>query len=99
MELKDKVAVVTGGATGIGRGLATAFAQEGARAVVVADINGERAQTAADAINADGGTALAVTTDVANQDSVNALVQQAEDAFGPIDLFCANAGVLVLGGV
>jgi NAD(P)-dependent dehydrogenase (short-subunit alcohol dehydrogenase family) len=99
MELKDKVAVVTGAATGIGRGLAVAFAQEGARAVVVADINGERAQESADAINADGGTALAITTDVSSQDSVTALVHQAEEAFGPIDLFCANAGVLVLGGV
>ncbi|MEY2471022.1 MAG: hypothetical protein QOK28_351 [Actinomycetota bacterium] len=99
MELKDKVAVVTGGATGIGRGLANAFAAEGARAVVVADINGERAQTAADAITAEGGTALAVTTDVSDQESVHALVQQTEQAFGPIDLFCANAGVLVLGGV
>jgi NAD(P)-dependent dehydrogenase (short-subunit alcohol dehydrogenase family) len=99
MELKDKVAVVTGAATGIGRGLAVAFAQEGARAVVVADINGERAQESAAAINADGGNALAIPTDVSSQDSVTALVQQAEDAFGPIDLFCANAGVLVLGGV
>jgi NAD(P)-dependent dehydrogenase (short-subunit alcohol dehydrogenase family) len=99
MELKDKVAVVTGAATGIGRGLAVAFAQEGARAVVVADINGERAQHAADAINADGGSALAVTTNVADQDSVHALVKATEDAFGVVDLFCANAGVLVLGGV
>jgi NAD(P)-dependent dehydrogenase (short-subunit alcohol dehydrogenase family) len=99
MELKDKVAVVTGAATGIGRGLAVAFAQQGARAVVVADINGERATESADAINADGGTALAITTNVADQDSVNALVAQTEEAFGPVDLFCANAGVLVLGGV
>ena len=99
MELKDKVVVVTGAATGIGRGLAVAFAHEGARAVVVADVNGERAQHAADAINADGGSALAVTTNVADQDSVHALVKATEDAFGPIDLFCANAGVLVLGGV
>jgi len=99
MELKDKVAVVTGAATGIGRGLAVAFAAEGARGVVVADINGDRAQESADAINADGGTALAVTTNVADQESVNALVKATEDAFGPVDLFCANAGVLVLGGV
>lgn len=96
MEIRDKVVVVTGAATGIGRGLAVAFANEGARGVVVADINGERAAEAAAAI---GETALAVTTDVADQDSVNALVAATEDAFGPIDLFCANAGVLVLGGV
>jgi NAD(P)-dependent dehydrogenase (short-subunit alcohol dehydrogenase family) len=99
MELNDKVAVVTGAATGIGRGLAVAFAQEGARAVVVADINGERAAESAAFINDNGGTALAVTTNVADQDSVNALVRVTEDTFGPIDLFCANAGVLVLGGV
>ncbi len=99
MELKDKVAVVTGAATGIGRGLAVAFAAEGARAVVVADINGERACESANAITASGGTAIGLTTDVADQDSVTALVHTAEDAFGPVDLFCANAGVLVLGGV
>ncbi|MDP1794433.1 MAG: SDR family oxidoreductase [Acidimicrobiales bacterium] len=99
MELKDKVAVVTGAATGIGRGLAVAFANEGARAVVVADINGDRAVESADFINDNGGTALAVTTDVADQDSVNALVNITEETFGPVDLFCANAGVLVLGGV
>ena len=99
MELNDKVCVVTGAATGIGRGLAVAFANAGARAVVVADINGGRAAESAAAINDAGGTALAVTTDVANQDSVTALVAAAEEAFGPIDLFCANAGVLVLGGV
>ncbi len=99
MELRDKVAVVTGAATGIGRGLAVAFANEGARAVVVADINGDRAVESADFINNNGGTALAVTTNVADQDSVNALVKVTEETFGPVDLFCANAGVLVLGGV
>ena len=99
MELKDKVVIVTGAASGIGRGLAVAFAQDGARAVVCADINGERAKESAAAINADGGTALAVTTNVADQDSVTALVHATEDAFGPVDLFCANAGVLVMGGV
>ena len=99
MELNDKVAVVTGAATGIGRGLAVAFAREGARAVVCADIQGDRAKETAEAINADGGNAIAVTTDVADQDSVNALVRVAEETCGPIDLFCANAGVLVLGGI
>jgi NAD(P)-dependent dehydrogenase (short-subunit alcohol dehydrogenase family) len=99
MELKDKVAVVTGAATGIGRGLAVAFANEGARAVVVADINGDRAVESAGFINDNGGNALAVTTNVADQASVDALVQTTEEAFGPVDLFCANAGVLVLGGI
>jgi len=99
MKLKGKVAVVTGGASGIGKGMAVAFAQHEAKAVVVSDIDVDHATEVADAINTDGGTALAVATDVANEASVKNLVKTAEDAFGPVDLFCANAGVLVLGGV
>jgi NAD(P)-dependent dehydrogenase (short-subunit alcohol dehydrogenase family) len=80
------VVVVTGGASGIGRALARRFAAEGARGVVVADLRG--AEAVAEEI---GG--LAATCDVADAQQVAELVAVAEDAFGPIDLFCANAGV------
>jgi NAD(P)-dependent dehydrogenase (short-subunit alcohol dehydrogenase family) len=91
MELADKVAVVTGGASGIGRALAWRFSEEGAR-VVVADIDADGAETVAKDI---GRNALAVPCDVAVERQVIDLVERAEEAFGPVDLFCANAGVAV----
>jgi NAD(P)-dependent dehydrogenase (short-subunit alcohol dehydrogenase family) len=90
MDLTDRVAVVTGGASGIGRALARRFADEGARGVVVADLDLAGARTVAAGIGARG---LAVGCDVAVAAQVGALVTEAEEAFGPIDLFCANAGV------
>ncbi|MEA3077837.1 MAG: hypothetical protein QOF60_2745 [Actinomycetota bacterium] len=96
MELSDKVVVVTGGANGIGRALARRFAAEGARGVVVADRDGEGAAAVAAELGQD--RAFAVTTDVAVEADVVRLVQQAEDRFGPIDLFCSNAGIAIGGG-
>lgn len=90
MNLSDKVVVVTGGASGIGRALARRFADEGARGVVVADLDGAGAQEVADEI---GG--LGVACDVAVEAQVVDLVARAASAFGPVDLFCANAGVAV----
>jgi NAD(P)-dependent dehydrogenase (short-subunit alcohol dehydrogenase family) len=90
MNLSDKVAVVTGGASGIGRALARRFADEGAGGVVVADLDGAGAQEVADEI---GG--LGVACDVAVEAQVVDLVARAASAFGPVDLFCANAGVAV----
>lgn len=90
MEVGGKVAVVTGGGSGIGRALARRFAAEGAR-VVVADITG--AEAVADEI---GG--LAVTADVSVEADVAGLVERTESDVGPIDLFCSNAGIAVLGG-
>jgi NAD(P)-dependent dehydrogenase (short-subunit alcohol dehydrogenase family) len=90
MNLSDKVVVVTGGASGIGRALARRFADEGARGVVVADVDGDGAQAVADEI---GG--LGVACDVAVESQVVELVARAASAFGPVDLFCANAGVAV----
>jgi NAD(P)-dependent dehydrogenase (short-subunit alcohol dehydrogenase family) len=92
MELADRVAVVTGGASGIGRALAQRLARDGARGVVVADLDLAGARVVASAI---GPQALAVGCDVAIEAQVAALVARAEEAFGPVDLFCANAGVAV----
>ena len=92
MELSDRVVVVTGAASGIGRALAHRFAAEGARGVVVADLDGAGAQDVAAAL---GNRALGVACDVTVEGAVVDLVAEAERAFGPIDLFCANAGVAV----
>lgn len=88
MKLADKVVVVTGGGSGIGKALCHRFKQEGARAIVVADIDAEAAQRVADSI--DG---LGLSCDVSDEQQIKALVQQAEDSYGQIDLFCSNAGV------
>ena len=88
MELRDKHVIVTGGASGIGRALARRFVVEGARVVVVADLDGVVAARIAGKIGAVG-----VGCDVADRDQVADLVRHAESAHGPIDLFCANAGV------
>jgi NAD(P)-dependent dehydrogenase (short-subunit alcohol dehydrogenase family) len=90
MELADKVAVVTGGASGIGRALAHRFAEEGARGVVVADLDGERAEQVAREI---GARALAFALDVSVEAENHALIDAAEERFGPVDLFAANAGI------
>ncbi len=88
-----KVVVVTGGAGGIGRALAVRFAQEGAKAVVVGDIDGAGAEAVAKVV---GG--LGVRTNVALEGDVQALVARANDAYGSVDIFCSNAGVFVPGG-
>ncbi|HLK32216.1 MAG TPA: SDR family oxidoreductase, partial [Terriglobales bacterium] len=94
MQLQGKVAVVTGGANGIGRALCRRFAAEGAKAIVVADIQGEGAAQVAKEI---GGKAI--QANVACEPEVVRLVQQVLDEFGVIDLFCSNAGIGVQGGV
>ncbi|HMD34819.1 MAG TPA: SDR family oxidoreductase [Vicinamibacterales bacterium] len=93
MILQSKVVVVTGGANGIGRALCRRFAAEGAKAIVVADLDGDGArQVAADV----GG--LAIATDVTRESDVDHLVNTTLDRFGAIDLFCSNAGIAVDGG-
>lgn len=87
MKVAGKSVVVTGGANGIGRALAERFAAEGARGVVVADINAEWARKVAARV---GG--LGVGCDVADPAAIDGLVRAARDAFGPVDIFCSNAG-------
>lgn len=94
MRVTGKVVVVTGGANGIGRALSQRFAAEGARAVVVADLDRVRALEVARTI---GG--LAVQADVGCERDVQHLVQETLDKFGAVDLFCSNAGVGRDGGV
>ena len=95
-EFVDRVTVVTGGASGIGRASALAFAKAGAR-VVLADINEERLASATKEIIAGGGQAVAQRCDVANEEDVASLHQRALTEFGPVDLIMNNVGVLVLG--
>jgi NAD(P)-dependent dehydrogenase (short-subunit alcohol dehydrogenase family) len=88
MELKDKIIVVTGGASGIGREMCRRFAREGAKKVIVADLNGEGAAAVAAEF---GGHSMAV--DVRNESEIIELINSTETQFGPIDLFCSNAGI------
>jgi NAD(P)-dependent dehydrogenase (short-subunit alcohol dehydrogenase family) len=94
MRLANKVVVVTGGANGIGRALCRRFAAEGAKAVVVADLQASKAEQVAKEF---GG--IAVQTDVAQEADVARLVERVTQKYGVIDLFCSNAGVGVSGGV
>jgi len=94
MTVNGKVVVVTGGADGIGRALCRRFAAEGARAVVVVDVNGAGAAQVAGDI---GG--WAIPADVAREAEVIGLVNAVTEKCGAIDLFCSNAGILIEGGV
>lgn len=96
MKIEGKTAVITGAASGIGRALARRFVEEGARGVVVADVQREALQAVADELGAE--RALAVPCDVTSEAAVQALVAAAEDRFGPIDIFCSNAGIAQTGG-
>ena len=94
MQLLNQVAIVTGGANGIGRALCRRFAAEQARGVVVADLDFEAASAVAREI---GG--LAVRCDVSREAEVQSLVAQTITQFGQIDLFVSNAGITISGGV
>ena len=90
--LEGKSALVTGGASGIGRATALAFAREGAR-VAVADILEEAAQSTVAEIEAMGGQALAIACDVTDDDAVKAMIAATVDAFGSLDCAFNNAGI------
>jgi len=94
MEMKGKVIVVTGGASGIGAALVRRFAREGATGVVVADMNADAAQAVANEVNG-----LAIRTDVSNEANVRSLIAQATQRFGRVDVLCSNAGIALGGGV
>ncbi|MCK5362385.1 MAG: glucose 1-dehydrogenase [Gammaproteobacteria bacterium] len=91
MRLADKVAVVTGAGSGFGAGIATRFAEEGAR-IVAADINGDGAARIVEDIRNAGGTAFAVTADVSKGDEMAKIIAAAVDEFGELDIVVNNAG-------
>lgn len=93
MDIKGKIVVVTGAASGIGRALALKFAEAGAKAVIAADIDLAGAEATAKAC---GGAAIRV--DVSDEVSIKALIDRVEAEHGPIALFCSNAGILTMGG-
>ncbi|MEW6184358.1 MAG: SDR family oxidoreductase [Thermodesulfobacteriota bacterium] len=94
MKIKDKVIVVTGGAAGIGEALCRRFARDGAKGVVVADIDEGKAAAVARGIKG-----KAFRCDVSREEDIINLVRFTEEQWGPIDLFCSNAGIIAVGGV
>ena len=94
MEIQDKICVITGAASGIGRALCIAFKDAGAKHVVCVDMNGEGAVATAEQV---GGTAFAV--DVSSEDQIKNMIDSVEQTIGPIDLFWSNAGIAVGGGM
>jgi len=93
---RDRVAVITGGAGGIGMALARAFAARGAR-IALADVHEERLAASVGELEAEGAAALGVVTDVTSPESVEALAARVYEAWGACHLLCNNAGIAVLG--
>jgi NAD(P)-dependent dehydrogenase (short-subunit alcohol dehydrogenase family) len=92
VHLEDKTVVITGGGSGIGAAMARRFAEEKPSALVIADINVDGATEVAEEV--DG---VAVFTDVSDEEANRELIEGTEQRFGPIDLFCANAGIGTVG--
>ena len=99
MDVTGRVVVVTGGGGGIGRAMAVAFARAGARGVVVGDIDAAAATAVADQLRGEGLAVVDRRVDVAREAEVVELVAVAGAEFGPVDIFCANAGIITPGGV
>lgn len=93
VQIKDTVIIVTGGANGIGRALCLRFAREGARAILVADIDSQGANSIAAEIHG-----VAAIADVSQEADIQRLVAMATDKFGQVDIFCSNAGIGAAGG-
>ena len=95
MNLRNKICIVTGAASGIGREIALRFAHEGAR-VAIADLNKDSAQAVANEITRSGGKALAVAMDVTNEDQVNAAVGAVVHEWDGVDVLVSNAGIQIV---
>ncbi|MFJ3048224.1 3-hydroxybutyrate dehydrogenase [Herbaspirillum chlorophenolicum] len=98
MLLKDKVALITGSASGIGKEIAQEYARQGAK-VVIADLALDAARAAADDITKAGGTAMAVAMNVTDEAQVNKGVEDAVNAFGGLDVLISNAGIQIISPV
>ena len=95
MQLKDKVAIVTGGASGIGKEIAIIFAREGAK-VAVADLDQNAAEATAREIDATGKRAIGVVMNVAEEEQVEAGTNKVINAFGTLDVLVSNAGIQII---
>ncbi len=93
MRLENKSAIVTGGAGGIGRATALAFAAEGAKVAVV-DLREDAAEAVAEEIRASGGTAIAIAADVSDEDDIQRILASTVDAFGGVNVVFNNAGII-----
>ena len=94
-QLQDKIAIVTGAASGLGLEIARTYAREGAK-VAIADVNRDAAETAAAALRSEGGQATAVAADVTDEGQVNAAVGAVVAAWGGVDILVSNAGVQII---
>ena len=97
-KLTDKIAIVTGAASGIGKEIAIVYAKEGAK-VVIADMNMAAAQATADELTATGASAMAVSMDVTDEGQVNAAVAAVVAAWGGVDILVSNAGIQIVHAV
>lgn len=95
MRLKDKVAIVTGGGSGIGRAISVIFAKEGAK-VIVADYNEDTAKETVELIKKEGGEAISSKTDVSKSEDINVMVKLAVDTYNGLDILVNNAGVALM---
>src|SRR5215469_12235970 len=98
MRLKDKIAVITGAASGIGKEIALIFAREGAR-IAIADLDQKAADATAREIDASGKRAIGVAMDVAAEDQVEAGIAAVIKTFGALDVLVSNAGIQIVAPV
>lgn len=90
--MKNKIAVVTGAATGIGRATAIVFARDGAKVAIV-DINEKELKETAEQIKQQGGEVLSLVADISKEDDIQKMIQKTVDTFGKLDIACNNAGI------
>ena len=98
MKLKNKVAIVTGAASGIGKEIALIYAKEGAK-VAIADLNCDQAKEVVKEIEAQGGQAMAITMDVTNEEQVDKGVEDVVKRFGSVHILVSNAGIQIIESV
>ena len=92
MELQDKVVVITGGSGGIGRAMAQAFLKESAKGICLADLDETTTKQAALELDPSGERCIGMQCDVTSESDIKGLADATKEKFGPIDLFCSNAG-------